>query len=173
MSEVTWSQRISRLSQLQIIITFLTVGTGLTYLYRGITLTPPTLPPPSPSEACAGGEWPDLAKHAVSSPPVGPSTILPLPELFLLNSAGYIALIAALYLPALLQQFQPFLRYQRIIRWLLIVYTATTIVLWFVITGFNSNILTYLDKPIEVALIVLLVIDDIRSSRQAHLQPGE
>jgi hypothetical protein len=179
MSAVTWPQRISRLSPLRNIITILAVATGLIHLYRGITMMgqTPTLPPPSPSEVCAGGHWTDLATgQAVSpppAPPADPSTILPLPELFLLNFVGYIALIAALYLPALLQQFQPLLRYQRVIRWLLIVYTATTIVLWFLIAGTKPNIAAYIDKPIEVALIVLLVIDDIRSSRKAHPQQGE
>jgi hypothetical protein len=96
---------------------------------------------------------------------------LPLPTLFLLNFIGYIVLTAALYLPAVLH-FQPLLRYQRIIRWLLIVYTAVTVVLWFLITGGHYNLYAYIDKPIEVALIILLLIDDRQASQQARLQRG-
>ena len=59
-------------------------------------------------------------------------------------------------------------RYQRIIRWLLIAYTATTILAWYLITGGSPNLLAYIDKPIEVALIVLLLIED----RRARLARG-
>ena len=96
---------------------------------------------------------------------------LPLQVLFYLNFIGYIVLAVAYYLPSLLQ-FQPLLRYQRAIRWLLIAYAAVTIVLWFLITGGGYNIIAYIDKPIEVALIILLLIDDRQTSRQARLQRG-
>jgi glycopeptide antibiotics resistance protein len=59
-------------------------------------------------------------------------------------------------------------RYQRIIRWLLIAYTATTILAWFLITNASPNLLAYIDKPIEVALIILLLIED----RQTRLVRG-
>jgi hypothetical protein len=90
---------------------------------------------------------------------------LPLPTLFILNCIGYIVLAVALYLPAL-PQFQSFLHYQRVIRWILIVYAVITVVLWFLITGGRYNLFAYIDKPIEVALIVLLLVED----RQARLQ---
>ncbi len=105
----------------------------------------------------------------------GPSIMmmrpLPLQVLFYLNFIGYIVLAAAFYLPSLLQ-LQSLLRYQRAIRWLLIVYTAVTVVLWFWITRGGYNVLAYIDKPIEVALIILLLIDDRQTSRQARLQRG-
>jgi hypothetical protein len=183
------SQRISsRVGPLQIIITALTVITGLIHLYLGLPIgsrmghprrslpggQPPMQPPPaysgggwsaSPPPASAGGQSP------VGAPPLpagGHSTMmalpLPLPELFLLNFVGYIVLAAVYFLPILFQ-FQPLLRYQRVIRWLLIIYTAVTVILWFVITQGHYNPFAYADKPIEVALIILLLIDDWKASR--------
>ena len=88
---------------------------------------------------------------------IGPPSLRPFPLLFYLNFVGYIVLVAALYfVPALL-------RYQRAIRWTLIVYAAITIIAWFLLTGGRANVLAYIDKPVEIALIVLLLIDDRRS----------
>ncbi len=84
---------------------------------------------------------------------------LPLPVLFFLNFFGYITLAVALYLP-LLQ------RYQRVIRWILIMYTLVTIILWFLINGSHPNQLAYIDKPAEVTLIILLLIEDWRARRE-------
>ena len=163
MSEVTLPRRVSRIGPLQIAITVLAVATGLIHLNlatttgsrMGRSIRPPRGGPP-------GGAH-------MGGPSITMMLPLPLPVLFYLNFAGYIVLAAALYLPSLLQ-FQPLLRYQRVIRWLLIVYTAVTIVLWFLITGARFNIYGYIDKPIEVALIILLLIDDRQASRQARLQ---
>lgn len=82
--------------------------------------------------------------------------MLPLPVLFYLNFVGYITLVTALYLPLLR-------RYQRIIRWLLIVYTAITILAWYLITHASPSLLAYVDKPVEVALIFLLLVEDWRA----------
>ena len=90
---------------------------------------------------------------------------LPLPVLFFLNFFGYITLAVALYLPLLR-------RYQRVIRWTLIVYTAITILAWFLITGARPNLLAYIDKPVEVALIILLLIED-QQARRGVLRPQE
>ncbi len=79
--------------------------------------------------------------------------LLPLPVLFYLNFLGYLVLITVLYLPLLR-------RYQRAIRWILIAYTATTILAWYLISHASPNLLAYIDKPIEVALILLLLIED-------------
>jgi len=82
---------------------------------------------------------------------------LPLPVLFLLNGIGYLVLVAALYLPALA-------RYQPIVRWLLILFTAVTIVMYFLFNGFRMNSIGWIDKIAEVALIVLLLIEGRRAS---------
>ncbi len=74
--------------------------------------------------------------------------------LFVLNGLGYLALLAALYLP--IPRLSP---YTNAIRWVLVGYTALTIVLWLVITGGASNATGYIDKVVEALLIVLLVAE--------------
>jgi|GraSoiStandDraft_29_1057270.scaffolds.fasta_scaffold2978043_1 cytochrome c oxidase subunit IV len=76
-----------------------------------------------------------------------------IPMLWLLNCLGYLFLLACLYMPQLFQ-------IQRIVRWALIGYTALTIVVWAVITHGEPFLLAYIDKVIEVALIVLLFVED-------------
>lgn len=74
---------------------------------------------------------------------------------FYLNGAGYVALLGALYLP-------PLAPYRRPLRWLLMGYTALTIILWALI-GRPYTTIGYIDKAIELALVVLLWIDLRRS----------
>lgn len=75
--------------------------------------------------------------------------------LFLLNGIGYLVLLVALYSPQIAG-------IQRPIRWLLLLYTALTIILWAVIRYFN--LFGYIDKLIEVLLIVLLVVEDVQAA---------
>ncbi len=79
--------------------------------------------------------------------------------LFYLNGLGYLALLAALYLP--LAFLAP---YRRWVRWALIAYTAVTVIAWAAI-GDRSTI-AYFDKAIEVALIALLIVEDRRRRLQ-------
>jgi len=72
--------------------------------------------------------------------------------LFILNGLGYLALLAALYLPV-----QPLAGYRRAVRWALLGYTALTVLLW-VVMGSRIPI-AYVDKVIEVALIIVLWLD--------------
>ena len=88
----------------------------------------------------------------------------PFPVLFYLNAAGYLVLITLLYLPAL----QPM---QRAIRWLLILYTAVTIFAWVAIGDRDMD--GFLDKGIEIALILLLLFEEWRATRQRSVAPGE
>ncbi len=76
--------------------------------------------------------------------------------LFVLNGLGYLALVAALYLPV-----SQLARYRSAVRWVLIGYTALTIVLW-ILAGARTPI-GYADKLIEVALISLLLIEGRRT----------
>lgn len=76
---------------------------------------------------------------------------------FYLNGAGYVALVAALYL-------RPLAQYRRPLRWLLMGYTALTIVLWALI-GRPYTTIGYVDKAIELALLALLWVDHRRSKR--------
>lgn len=71
---------------------------------------------------------------------------------FILNGLGYLTLLAALYLP--LPQLAG---YRRMIRWALLGYTALTIVLWLIMGSWI--LLAYIDKTIEVILIVLLWLE--------------
>lgn len=68
---------------------------------------------------------------------------------FTLNGIGYLVLVALLYWP--LPQLTG---WRKPIRWLLLAYTALTVVLWVVVGARNA--IAYLDKLVEVALIVLL-----------------
>jgi hypothetical protein len=74
--------------------------------------------------------------------------------LFILNGVGYLALIAALY-------FVPQLAEMRsLIRWVLIAYTAITVILYFVQNWPDVwGPLGLVTKAIEVVLIVLLLMD--------------
>ncbi len=70
---------------------------------------------------------------------------------FILNGLGYLALVAALYLPL-----PQLIEHRAKIRWLFMAYTALTVLLW-VFMGARATI-AYIDKLIEVVLIILLWI---------------
>ena len=74
--------------------------------------------------------------------------------LFVLNGLGYLALLAALYLPI-----PRLLPYRNAVRWVLVGYTALTILLWLVITGGISAAIGYMDKVVEVLLIIMLLAE--------------
>lgn len=76
---------------------------------------------------------------------------------FLLNAIGYFGLLGAIYVPIALVA-----RQRSVFCWLLLAYTALTIVLWFFF-GANSW-LAYLDKSVEVLLILLLWVETRRFS---------
>lgn len=76
--------------------------------------------------------------------------------LFILNGAGYLALLAALYWPALWAS-----RTRATVRWLLFAYAALTVMAW--IAMGDRTVLAYVTKGVEVLLLVLLVVE----SRQA------
>lgn len=71
--------------------------------------------------------------------------------LFFFNGLGYLALLAALYVPQLA-------RFHAIVRWLLIVYTAVTIVSWLIV-GQPYDTLGFVTKAIEIILIALLFVE--------------
>jgi hypothetical protein len=72
--------------------------------------------------------------------------------LFLLNGLGYLSLLAALYLPI------GFLAgYRTSVRWALMGFAALTVILWVIMGGRFS--LAYIDKAVEIVLIVLLWFD--------------
>ena len=78
--------------------------------------------------------------------------------LFVLNGLGYLGLLAALTLPV-----PRISEYRNLLRWVLVDYTALTILLWILLGARNS--IGYADKVIELALVALLVLD-ARGSRR-------
>lgn len=76
---------------------------------------------------------------------------------FILAGLGYLALLAALYLPI-----PQIARYRNVVCWVLLGYTALVLFLWLLIG--DRTPVGYIDKVIEVALIVLLLIE-VRRTR--------
>ena len=79
----------------------------------------------------------------------------PMRTLFILNGLGYLVLLAAYFLPQLAS-------YRGIVRWLLIAFTAVTLIGYFAVTGIKVDLLGWATKAIEIALIVLLWMDGRR-----------
>lgn len=72
--------------------------------------------------------------------------------IFIVNGVGYAALLAALYaLPS------SRMRFRGIVRWVLLGYTAITVLLWAL--GGPRIPIAYADKAIELLLIALLLLD--------------
>lgn len=161
MGQISVKRNFPNIGSLPIIILVLAIATAVIHLYLGIQMgsmmghmggpgggagAPPAGAPPSGAGAPPAG-----GQHGGGASLMG-MLPLPLPILFDLNFVGYIVLAGALYLPRL-QRFQP------IIRWVLIGYTALTVILWYLMSGGHSDMFAYVDKVVEVALIVLLLID--------------
>jgi hypothetical protein len=73
--------------------------------------------------------------------------------LFILNGLGYFALLAAFYMPA-------FQRFHTAIRWIFVIYTAVTILLYFVwvaMSGEWTIPLGPISKIVEAIMIVLIL----------------
>src|SRR5215472_6029002 len=136
--QITPRRTASRIGRLQIAIIVLAVITAVLHLFLGITIS------------MAGG-----------SGPTGSWLLQVLPMLFILNFLGYIILLVALYVPQLKL-------FQHSIRWVLIVFTAVTISAYFVIDGLTPNSIGYGDKLIEVALILLLLVENRKAARLAR-----
>jgi hypothetical protein len=166
MTQVAQRPATSRFGPLQIAITILAVFSACVHLSRGLSMT--LLRPHFAGGVRAGrfaGAHPG-GPGGFGGPPSGimMTVMQSLPILFYLNFVGYIVLIVAYNLPALA-------RYHRIIRWILIIYAAITIIAWYLITHASPNLLAYIDKPVELALIILLLIDD-RQEASARAQQG-
>jgi len=78
--------------------------------------------------------------------------------LFVLNGLGYLALLATLTLPI-----PRISDYRNLTRWILVGYTTLTIFLWILVGARNS--IGYVDKIIEILLVVLLVLEASRPRR--------
>ena len=80
--------------------------------------------------------------------------------MFILNGLGYLALLAAYFLPIDIAR-----KNHNLVRWLFILYTAVTIIAWVMIgdKSWPAGAFGYVTKLIEVILIVLLVVDGRQS----------
>ncbi len=78
--------------------------------------------------------------------------------IFLLNGLGYLTLLALLYWPAAF-----LVRYRAYVRWLLLGYTLLTVVLWYFLGPRPPSIVAYVDKAIEIVLIILLWLEISKS----------
>lgn len=91
--------------------------------------------------------------------PDGPNAI------FILNGVGYVGLVALLYAPLSALD-----RHRPLVRWVLMGYTALTIILWLMVgagspfTNTPPSPIAYIDKAVEVALLVLLWLDRLEQS---------
>ena len=153
MSQVQSRRLLRTIGTLQIAIIILVAITAFIHLQRGIGMS-------------AGGFGGGPPGGRPGGPPGGPpggfnilqALPIPLPILFLLNGLGYLVLVTALYLP-------PLYRYRRIVRWLLIIFAAVTFLLYFLVNGFRLNPISIIAKSAEIALIILLLIEDRQTVR--------
>jgi hypothetical protein len=163
MSQTQSRRFLAALGPLQVVILTLVVITALVHLQRGVSTSAFLFGGGFRSGPPGGGPPGGGAGRFPGGPPGGFNIMqmlpVPLPILFFINAIGYLVLGGALYLPALAQ-------YRAIVRWLLIIFAATTFVLYFLINGFRLNPLAVIDKIAELSLIVLLFIDG-RQSRSA------
>jgi hypothetical protein len=97
--------------------------------------------------------------HFLLALSLGPPGLSIFPLLFYLNALGYLVLLIALYTPLLAPL-------RRLIRWALILYTAVTFALYFVIATHRAAE-GILSVVLEGALIVVLLIDEWRAALQA------
>ena len=131
---------VTRFGVLQIAITVLVGLTALVHLYLGVGMA--MIVATQPAQAASMG---------------GATAVSILAALFCCNFAGYVVLATGLRLPALR-------RFQRVIRWTLVGYTALTILAYFgVAQGHAIDAFGLSDKVIECALIALLVIEGRRA----------
>lgn len=135
----TMRRTVSLAGPLQVAIMVLVAATALTHLYLGV-ITHIMLATQPGLVAQVGGAL-GLTVWAL---------------LFDLNFAGYAALGAARYLPALA-------RFQRPARWALMMYAAITFIGYFVFAQGHFDMMGYADKTVEALLIALLVVEDRRA----------
>jgi hypothetical protein len=144
---MTFPRNATRFGALQVAICVLAAATALVHIYLG-AITHVMVATQPEATAAAGGA----------------ATLGFFAALFYLDGLGYIVLTAALYHPA-------FARFRRLTRWALIALTAATIVAYFALIQGQYDAMGVADKIVEVALIILLVIEG-RRDRQLSKVPG-
>ena len=140
---MTLPHNATRFGALQIAICVLSLATAVVHIYLGVITHVMVVTQPEATAAAGGAAA--LGFFAA---------------LFYLDALGYIVLTTALYLPA-------FARFRRLIRWALIALTAATIIAYFALIQGHYDAIGIGDKIVEVALIVLLVIEGRRDRLSA------
>jgi hypothetical protein len=129
MSQIVKRNGLQRLGLLPVVIIALTAYAAIYHFYLAYYLF----------------EW--MASGAKAAPGVQMFAIL-----FILNGLGYLALVSALYLPALQQV-------RRITGFLLIGYTALTLILWSILGNRSTEgLMDYSVTIVEGVLLVLLLV---------------
>jgi hypothetical protein len=140
MATATMKRTAGNVGLLQLAITVLVGATALVHLSLGIGMG--MIAATQPAAAASMG---------------GVTAVSILAALFVCNFGGYAVLGTARYLTALR-------RFQRVIRWTLVGYTALTVVAYFAIAQSHSiDPFGLSDKAVEIALIALLVIEGRRA----------
>lgn len=160
MEQVSTQRTFARISILAVAIIILSVITAWIHLDRAIMMG--FFSGHAGGAGGAGGHAPG-GKAPAGGAPSGLMGLVfsNLALLFVLNFVGYIVLAVALYVPQLK-------RFQRIIRWALIAFTAITIIAYFAIVGLRDNPTGYVDKAVEFVLIALLLIEDRKATHSAR-----
>ena len=84
--------------------------------------------------------------------------------LFIMNGLGFVGLLVALFLPIPVVK-----NFRGIWRWLLVGYTALTIIMYFVVNGLAVDAMGLVTKAAEAALVVLLFLDGRRLATQTRM----
>jgi hypothetical protein len=139
MATPTMRRSVTQVGPLQVGICVLVAATALTHLALGAVTTMMVATQPALVASMGGA-----------------TALSIMAALFYCNFAGYVALVTALYLPALR-------RFQAITRRALIGYTALTVVAYFALAEGHFDIFGLADKTCEALLIALLVIEGRRA----------
>jgi hypothetical protein len=131
--------RTLRIRPLSAVIVALAAATALVHLQLGVVTHMLVVQQPALAAQLAAG---------------GPPLSL-MAALFYLNCAGYLTLLVALYLPGL-RRFRP------TTRWLLVAFTAVTIVAYFALARGHYDLFGNADKVVEGLLIALLIVEGRR-----------
>jgi hypothetical protein len=141
MASLTMRRTATRFGRLQVAICLLVAVTALVHLSLGVTTS--VMVATQPALVASMG---------------GAAALTVMAALFTCNFAGYVALAAALYVPALAGA-------RRFARPALIAYTAVTILAYFALAVGHYDAFGLADKACEGALIALLLVEGRRVRR--------
>ncbi|SRR6266545_2008115 len=139
MATMTMRRDASRFGPLQIAICLLAAATALVHLALGAITSMMVATQPALLASMGGA-----------------TALSIMAALFYCNFAGYVVLTTALYHPAL-RRFQP------VTRWMLVGYTAVTVLAYVALAQGHYDGFGFADKAVEGLLIALLVVEGRRA----------